>query len=578
MPVHRQEGALTAAPGQPETPMPEPDALGAADLPRLLDELLAFDLSASPVLASGLGLTEYDDRLDDLSAEAFARRDAFAAAHLAKLDDLADVALDADDAIDRDLARAVLRGRLAVADFQAWKRDPVTYSSPITSGIFTLFLHRLRPEADIVDAAINRLARAGDAVDAGIANLDAALAHPLILERGRNAAQGGVRYLREIVALDVEDERDRARLLAAGDRAAAHLERFVAHVDGLIPRATGTWQLGEERYTRILREREVLADDARSLRARGQAEFDRLDTEMLTLALAATGSDDYVAAIRANDADHPATEQAMLDGYAGWTAKARAFLAETRLVTLPDGETCAVVPSPVFQRPVLGVASYIAPPAFSDTWKGHFFVPFAPDGASDDEVQGRLANNSFGSMPTTAVHEAYPGHHWHLVMRKGNPRALRRVYSTPYFNEGWALYAERAMREQGFFTDPLHELQHLAATLFRAARIIVDTSLHLGEMTFDEAVAFMRDKAALPEPVAVAEVGRYCWWPTQASSYLTGCLDILRIRERYLAIRGYAGLPAGDVPIEVLRDFHDALASSGSLPLGLAERAVLASA
>ncbi len=558
--------------------MPDPDTLGAADLPRLLGELLSFDLSASPVLASGLGLTEYDDRLDDLSADAFARRDAFAAAHLAKLDDLPDVGLAGDDAIDRDLARAVLRGRLAVADFQAWKRDPVTYSGPITSGIFTLFLHRLRPEADIVDAAINRLARAGDAVDAGIANLDPALAHPLILERGRNAAQGGVRYLRELVALDVEDERDRARLLAAGDRAAAHLERFVAHVDGLIPRATGTWQLGEERYTRILREREVLADDARSLRERGQAEFDRLDMELRTLALAATGTDDYVAAIRANDADHPVTEQAMLDGYAGWTAKARAFLAETGLVSLPDGETCAVVPSPVFQRPVLGVASYIAPPAFSNTWKGHFFVPFAPDGASDDEVQGRLANNSFGSMPTTAVHEAYPGHHWHLVMRKGNPRTLRRVYSTPYFNEGWALYAERAMREQGFFTDPLHELQHLAATLFRAARIIVDTSLHLGEMTFEEAVAFMRDKAALPEPVAIAEVGRYCWWPTQASSYLTGCLDILRIRERYLAIRGYAGLPAGDVPIEVLRDFHDALASSGSLPLGLAERAVLASA
>ena len=99
---------------------------------------------------------------------------------------------------------------------------------------------------------------------------------------------------------------------------------------------------------------------------------------------------------------------------------------------------------------------------------------------------------------------------------------MRKVYGTPYFNEGWALYAERVMRERGFFTDPLHELQHLSATIFRAARIIVDTSLHLGEMDVDQAIAFMRDKAALPEAVAVAEVGRYCWWPTQASSYLTG--------------------------------------------------------
>jgi RimJ/RimL family protein N-acetyltransferase len=193
----------------------------------------------------------------------------------------------------------------------------------------------------------------------------------------------------------------------------------------------------------------------------------------------------------------------------------------------------------VFQRPILGVASYNAPPAFSDRWKGFFFVPFAPDGASEAEIQGRLAGNSYGSIPTTAVHETYPGHHWHLVMRKANPSDVRRVYSTPYFSEGWALYAERAMRERGFFETPIQELHHLTATLFRAARIVVDTSLHLGEMSFDEAVEFMMDRAAMPEPVAKAEVGRYCWWPTQASSYLTGCLEILAIRERYLGARSW---------------------------------------
>ena len=238
--------------------------------------------------------------------------------------------------------------------------------------------------------------------------------------------------------------------------------------------------------------------------------------------------------------------------------------------------------STVFRRvrclePLSPPHPYVAPPAFSDRLKGHFFVPFAPDGASDDEIQSRLSNNSYGSIPTTSVHEAYPGHHWHLVMRKANRSDVRRVYSTPYFSEGWALYAERVMRERGFFESPLHELHHLNATLFRAARIIVDTSLHLGEMTFEQGVTFMMDRAGLPEPVARAEVGRYCWWPTQASSYLTGCLEILAIREAYLAGRGFAGVPPRDVPIEVLRDFHDAITSSGALPLGLARRAVLGS-
>jgi uncharacterized protein (DUF885 family) len=569
LPVRQPQGILT------ETAVTSSEALAAT-----LHDLLLADFAASPVTASGLGLTEHDDRLDDLSAGAFRARDAYAADFLARLDALDAGAgadgLTADEAIDRDLARAVLRGRLILAPFEQWKRDPVVYSGPVTGGLFVLFLHRLRPEADIVDAAIARLGHAADAVDAGIANLDPALAHPLIVERGMNAAKGAARYIRDLVWLDVQDDDARERLRQAGEQAAPHLDRWVAHLDDFRGKAHGTWQLGEDGYTRILREREVLGDDARSLRDRGWRELERLDDEMAALAKDATGNADYVDVLRHDDEHHPPTEQAMLDTYADWTARSRAFLAKTGLVTLPAGETCEVVPSPVFQRPILGVASYNSPPAFSDRWKGFFFVPFAPDGASEAEIQGRLAGNSFGSIPTTAVHETYPGHHWHLVMRKGNPSEVRKVYGTPYFSEGWALYAERVMRERGFFETPIQELHHLNATLFRAARIVVDTSLHLGEMSFDEAVEFMMERAAMPEPVAKAEVGRYCWWPTQASSYLTGCLEILASRERYLAARGFSGVAPRDVPIEALRDFHDAITSSGALPLGLADRAVMA--
>ena len=109
------------------------------------------------------------------------------------------------------------------------------------------------------------------------------------------------------------------------------------------------------------------------------------------------------------------------------------------------------------------------------------------------------------------------------------------------------------------------------ATLFRAARIIVDTSLHMGEMTWAEAVRFMTDHTALTEPTARAEVTRYCAWPTQASSYLTGCLEILRIRDAFFAAHG-----ASDT--DALRAFHDGITSSGGLPIALAERAVLSTA
>jgi uncharacterized protein (DUF885 family) len=257
----------------------------------------------------------------------------------------------------------------------------------------------------------------------------------------------------------------------------------------------------------------------------------------------------------------------MRDEYAEWTERARTFLRDTGLVTLPPGETCSVEPSPTFQRPILAVASYNRPPAFSDSLAGHFFVPYPPDGTPPEEVQKRLEGNCSAGIPTTAVHEAYPGHHWHLVMAHFNPSKLRQVFSTSYFSEGWALYAERVMREQGFFTDPRHELYQYEATLFRAARIVVDTSLHLGEMTFDEAVRFMVEKGNLTEPNARAEVGRYCSWPTQASSYLTGMLEIVDIRTRWLSRTGRNDVPA-------LREFHDTLTGSGALPTSLAERAL----
>jgi uncharacterized protein (DUF885 family) len=117
------------------------------------------------------------------------------------------------------------------------------------------------------------------------------------------------------------------------------------------------------------------------------------------------------------------------------------------------------------------------------------------------------------------------------------------------------------MRAAGFFT-PEQELGQLEARLFRAARIVVDTSLHTGEMDFDQAVAFMHDKALLPLSTARSEVARYCAWPTQASAYLTGAMAIERARDDWLA----AG---GD-----LRRFHDSLAGSGAMPVPLAVRAI----
>jgi uncharacterized protein (DUF885 family) len=535
----------------------------------LLQAFLQETFEHSPVLASQLGVDGYDDRLDDLSESAFEEDRQRSARWLQTFEQLDDsTCATFDERLDRDLVRSNLRGRAVLDDWLMWRRQPELYLNPGLGGVFTLFLHRLKPEPELVKSAIARLRAVPRALEDGRHNLRAELAPRIYVDRAMRQARAGMRYVGEVLPSQVTDPELAAQVADWGAIAAGAMEVFADFLqDELLPRATGEWAIGEQRYTRLLREKELLHDDAASLRERGRREYDRLAEELRNYAQQLEGTDDWTAVLQRLNLDHPPTPEAMRQTYADWTERARKFLYEHQLVSFPAGEECLVEPSPLYQRPLLAVASYNSPPPFSPSMRGHFFVPFPPDGAPEQEIQQRLENNSYASIPTTSVHEAYPGHHWHLVTAKGNPSRIRRTFRTPYFTEGWGLYAEQMMREQGFFSDPRQEMCQVEATLFRAARIIVDTSLHIGDMSFDEAVEFMHARANLPEPTARAEVARYCSWPTQASAYLTGCLEILRIRERYQ--NEHRGS---------LRDFHNRLALSGALPIALAEEVALSPA
>jgi uncharacterized protein (DUF885 family) len=539
-----------------------PSAFGS-----LVDSFLKEEYEDSPTLASSLGLTEYDERLDDTSAAAYERRRESDLAWLGKFRAVAEDGLAPAERIDRDLLVSVLRGRELYQPLEMWKRQPNYYLNPGLNGVFSLFLHRLRPERELADAAAKRLEGVPTNIRDGVANLDFSRTPRVYAERAMGQAKAAARYARELVPAEVKDASSKQRLTEAGAKAAKAFDEFASYLESNKDRATGDWAIGEELYTALLREKELLPFGAAELRERGGEQHELLSTEANRIANEIDGSGDWAKTCDRLNKIHAPTPDAMRDEYAEWTERARSFLRDTELVTLPPGEKCSVEPSPPFQRPVLAVASYQRPPAFRDTLHGHFFVPYPPDGTPPEEVQKRLEGNCSAGIPTTAVHEAYPGHHWHLVMAKSNPSHARRIFGTAYFSEGWALYAERVMREQGFFTDPKHLLYQYEATIFRAARIVVDTSLHMGEMTFDEAVRFMVEKGNLTEPNARAEVGRYCSWPTQASSYLTGMLEIIDIRTRWLAKRGKSDRPA-------LRAFHDAITTAGMLPTSLAERAI----
>jgi uncharacterized protein (DUF885 family) len=525
----------------------------------LVTSFLDWYLPAHPQLATLLGLAEHEGTLDDFSEAGFLARERTHAEWLEKFT-AAPAPTDFSDLIDHELVLTHLRRERAMADWPTWRRDPSPYVGFPLQGLFQTFLLRLRPEPELVESALSRLADLPGVYATCRANLDPELASPLLVRRGLNQLRTTRGFLTEVLPSTVQDERDRARLAEAGARAADAADELATYLTDFADRATGDWRMGEKLYSTLLTEAELLGYGATELNARGHAAYAELAAEVTALA----GGGDWRVAVRALQDDHASSMEELRVLVTEETERARQFLKDHDLVTFAEGEECRVVPSPSFLRPLYVVPFYMAPPGMTASRIGHHFVPYTPDDATPEQVEQRLRTNARALLPTTAVHEAYPGHHWHFSWLAGNPRPVRKVFKTSYFAEGWGLYTERMMRQQGYFTTIAQELAQVDFRLFRASRIIVDTELHCGDMTVAQAEEFMTTKYTLTAGTAKGEVDRYCAWPTQAPSYLTGAMEIEAIRDEFLA-RGLGSL----------KSFHDRIAGSGALPLGLARRVVL---
>lgn len=235
---------------------------------------------------------------------------------------------------------------------------------------------------------------------------------------------------------------------------------------------------------------------------------------------------------------------------------------------MPTGETLEVVDTPAFLRPTIPYAAYMAPGAFEQQQQGLYYVTPIAQGASDRERREQLlGHNTFG-MLLTNVHEGYPGHHLQLVVANRAPSLVRRLHDSTVFCEGWALYCEQLVLDEGLDSDPRMRLFQLKDQLWRACRIVIDAKLHTGDMAFDEAVDMLVNVAKLERVNAIGEVRRYTQTPTQPMSYLVGKQQILDLRQRERQRLGSRF---------DLRDFHDRLLAQGSLPVALIEASSFAS-
>lgn len=325
------------------------------------------------------------------------------------------------------------------------------------------------------------------------------------------------------------------------------LEEFHHVLQRLQNKAHGDFACGREHFERLLRYRHFLPVNAQRLRQFGEKLF--AETQ-LTLDQAINESGLTLDQIRSH---HPATEQ-LLNSYQTEMQAAKDFLKSHDLVTLPGRQHLNVVDTPHFLRHQIPFAAYLDP-SIADLSQSAFY--YVTPVNSEDE----LAEHNFASIAQTSVHEAWPGHHLQFVTANqsdNSSRLLRRLYPCATLYEGWALYCEQMMLEQGFDRYPGQTIMMLRDRLWRALRIIIDINIHTGDWTLEQAAAEMVEKLGFSQQQAQAECNWYSLSPTVPMSYAVGWALITAVRDIISPAEG-----------EELKAFHDKLLSCGSVALPL---------
>jgi uncharacterized protein (DUF885 family) len=353
-------------------------------------------------------------------------------------------------------------------------------------------------------------------------------------------------------------EADRRRLALAANTARAAIADYTATLTATLDGGSDEWALGRERYDDLVVLRAFDGLDADAILQIGE---DQLESNKAARIRAAREIDDGIDEATVIDRlkrDQPGSFEEALDAYRDVMVRARRYLIENDIVTVPADERIEVLATPEYLRNVLPFAAYFTPPKFDPNPKGIYIV--TPAVGNDPNA---MREHNFSAISNTSIHEGYPGHHLQLSVANAHPSLTRLQVDAPEFVEGWGMYSEQMMREQGFDSAPNFRLNMYTDAIWRACRIILDVRMHRGEIGIEDAIAFMVEQTSFEEPNARAEVRRYTHTPTYQLSYLLGKVLLLGLRADEQARLGDAFS---------LRDFHDTLLRNGSIPVSFHRR------
>ena len=512
-----------------------------------------------PTDAIYYGIQGYDHLLNDYSDSAYEKQVAFVEESLNKLRQIPVAELDQDEVIDYTL----LEGRLTIQRYEHAKEDyrlkwPDAYLP--TDAIYIL---TVRATDDLAGNLLSRLNRSPRVIQQGIANLSRPKANPprLWTEMAIKAANGAVSFLENMpkhpqVQAAVKDTQALQTAIGEANTSIRDFASFLQR--DLLPRSRSDYAVGEEHYNLLLRNKHFLDHTAESLFASGEALFATTKQELIALAEELAPGKGIEAVARAIQEQHPSSEE-VLPAYQKAMEGARAFVRERQLVSFPPREELHVVPTPEFRRHEIPFAAYLSPSPKDPNQVGYYYV--TP--VSEDDL---LREHNWVGLENTSVHESYPGHHLQFSVANSLPAAStlpRLMNESSVFYEGWALYCEQLMQEQGFLKTREHRFVMLKDRLWRALRIIIDVKTQTGRMSYDEAAELMVRELHFPRAQACGDLNWYSQSPAVPMGYALGWSIINRLRnEEQTRLGG---------KFDLCR-FHDKLLSAGSIALPLVEK------
>ena len=499
-------------------------------------------------------LTPYGD--DDIGALITLNREL-----MFSLEELDAETLNADRLIDYELAwssAALETEELLESDWRYL--DPECYL-PVEA-IYQLLV---RPVSNFEQALAARLASIPQYLRGARQKLgtQAEKIPPLWIKSSLQTAREGARFVRSIPRHPRLSECEQAipDLADLVSKAAIALENFASCIESdLLPKAAGDFACGERHFGHILGFQHFLDINQDKIHALGQELYEETASRLREACMVLNGNDDVAAMTAKLSENHPSADQ-LLDSYRRSMLDARGFLQKKDVVSLPETENLSIIDTPAFLRHEIPFAAYDEPLPNDPRQQAWYYV--TP--CSNAE---QLTQHDYASIAQTCVHEAWPGHHLQFVTANMNPaaRSLPRLLNpSATLYEGWALYCEQMMLEQGFSQTPEQEYIMLRDRLWRAMRIMLDVELHCRGLSIEDAAKRMVDGLGMHHEQALADLTWYTRSPGVPMGYATGWAIINCLRERQMAQQG------DDFS---LKSFHDALLSGGSMALALVIRRV----